>query len=165
MQRRHWAPSFLPEGRRVSPSSTPPRVPGETLGHVRATVSSSFVFLLEGVAWYAAFRSARSMVRIFRLSQRLRFIIVFTDPMWLALFSLLYCLGLLMLRPRQLNCVVDTLIYITGRKPILSIRLVRWAWSLDYTVRASEQRLDIYPLGFYLIWFLVFLLWLAWSVD
>ena len=61
--------------------------PGTSSGSVIVVV-----FLLESAAWYAAFRSARSMVRIFRLSQRLRFIIVLTDPMWLALFSFSFVL-------------------------------------------------------------------------
>ena len=64
------------------------------------------------------------MVRIFRLSQRLRFINVFTDPMSLALFSVLFHLVVLVLRPEQLYRVVDILIYIARRKTILSIRLV-----------------------------------------
>ena len=142
-------------------------IPSRTRGNPVTSPGSVVVvvFLLEGVAWYAAFRSARSMVRIFRLSQRLRFIIVFTDPMSLALFSLLFRLGVLVLRPQQLYRVVDILMYTAGRKTILSIRLVPWAWSLDYTVRVSVQRLDIYPLGFYLIWFLGFLFWLAWRLD
>ena len=73
---------------------------------------------------YATFRCARRVIGIFRLVQRLLVIIVFIDPTWLALFSLLFRLGVLVLRPQQLYRVVDILIYIAGRKTILSIRLV-----------------------------------------
>ena len=82
------------------------------------------MFLLEGPAWYAAFRRARSVVEIFRLGQWLRVVIIFIDPTWLALFSLFFRLGVLVLRPQQLYRVVDILILIAGRKPILSIQLV-----------------------------------------
>ncbi|XP_037416750.1 probable LRR receptor-like serine/threonine-protein kinase At2g28960 [Triticum dicoccoides] len=47
------ASPFLPEGRRCYPSSTPLRVPGETVGHVRAAASStSHPFLERGKPFF-----------------------------------------------------------------------------------------------------------------
>jgi hypothetical protein len=63
---------LLPEGPRLIPLSHPLRIPGETLGLVRATAASSSHPFLKVLLWYAAIRSARRVVGIFRRAQRLR---------------------------------------------------------------------------------------------
>jgi hypothetical protein len=45
--------------------------------------------LLEGASWYAALRSAKSLVGILRRAQRLRIIIVFLNLMLLTFLSFL----------------------------------------------------------------------------
>jgi hypothetical protein len=66
------------------------RVPGETLGLVRGSSVVIVASLLECVAWYAALRSAKSVVEILWRAQRLRIIIFFIDPMLLTLFSFIF---------------------------------------------------------------------------
>jgi hypothetical protein len=68
----------------------PFRVPGETLGLVRAAASTSSHPFLKVLAWYAELQSAKSEVGIFRRAQRLRIIIVFIDPTLWTLLSFLF---------------------------------------------------------------------------
>jgi hypothetical protein len=71
----------------VYPFPIPRSIPGETLGLVRAASVIVIAFLLGGVAWYVAFRSARSVLGILRWTQRSRVIFVFVGPPASALFS------------------------------------------------------------------------------
>jgi hypothetical protein len=68
----------------------PLRVPGETLGLVRAAASTSSHPFLKVLAWYAVLQSAKSAVGILRRAQRLRIIIVFVDPTLWTLLSFLF---------------------------------------------------------------------------
>jgi hypothetical protein len=104
VDRRH--PPFLKDVGR-----TPSPCPFAYRGNPRTCLSSSIViitFLLEGVAWYAAHQSAKNVVGILR--RALGDIFIFVDPILLTLVSLLFLLGLLVLRLRQLYCVVAILI-------------------------------------------------------
>jgi hypothetical protein len=70
----------------------PLRVPGVTLGLVRAAASPSSHPFLKVLAWYAELQSAKRVVGIFRRAQRLRIIIVFVDPTLWTLLSFLFFL-------------------------------------------------------------------------
>ena len=100
-------PSFL-KGVGV-PLSTPLCVPGETLGLVRAAASSSSHPFLKVLLWYAALRSAKSVVGILRRAQRLRVVLVFVDLPVLAFVSLhflcFFLLGLIVLQLQQVGCI------------------------------------------------------------
>jgi hypothetical protein len=67
------------------------------------------VLLLEGVAWYVALRSARSVVGLLRRAQRWRVIFVLSicrcRHLFLFCFSYFIFLGLVMLRPQQ-TCIM-----------------------------------------------------------
>ena len=83
---------FLLQGRRVYSVSAPLCVPGEILGYVRATASSSsppFLKVLLGTRQSGGFGMRwNSLERV----QQLRLIFVFVDLVSLSLFSLLFLL-------------------------------------------------------------------------
>jgi hypothetical protein len=102
-----------------------------TGGNPRICPGSNVVIvasLLEGVAWYAAFRSARSVVGILRRAQRLRIIIVFVDPTLSTLLSFLFyfCFSFisfffwarLYCGPSKLTVSCGCYINIAGREPV-----------------------------------------------
>ena len=86
--------TVLPEGRRMYLLPIPRGVPGETLGRALWVCSgSSVVFvahLLEGAAWFAALRSARLVVGLFRRAQRLQVFSVFRRTAIVGFLSLLF---------------------------------------------------------------------------